>query len=686
MPTKRILHFTLLLLLLALAPISAALAQTGKVALVVGNSEYAHAPRLANPSADAEAIAGALSRIGFAVQQQRDLSVDGLRQALRRFAADAAKADVALVYYAGHGIEVSGSNYLIPVDASLSSDLDIDYELVPVDLVMRSIAGARTLRIVLLDACRDNPFSPQITSGAGQQRSIGRGLGRVDTSLSNTIVAYAAAAGATAADGDIHSPFAAALLKHIETPGLEVRLLLGRVRDSVLDQTRQRQEPFVYSSLGGREFYLGSSAAAPQPAPPQSDQAELLFWQSVKDTSSEAILQTYLQRYPSGTFAALAQARIAELRRLASLPPATKPTVEPKPTPPPIDTPILLGVAGPITGPNAAFGAQMKTGAEQAVADINAAGGILGRRVQLMVEDDVSDPRQGVSVANKFVREGVKFVVGHFNSGVTFSASDVYAANSILMITPSSTNPRVTEKGLWNVFRTCGRDDQQGKLWSDYAVANFRGKKIAIVHDRTTYGQGLADAARGFMNKAGIKEVMYEGVNTGEKDYSALVSKIKSSGADILMWGGLHTEGGLIVRQMRDQGLKTVMMSGDGIIDDKFATIGGEGVIGTLMSFGPDPRTNPAATDVVAKFRAKNFEPQAYTLYSYAAVQILKQAAERVGALDPKQMADAMHSGITFKTVLGDIAFDRKGDRLSLDYVMYTWKRSAQGKITYFQN
>jgi len=347
---------------------------------------------------------------------------------------------------------------------------------------------------------------------------------------------------------------------------------------------------------------------------------------------------------------------------------------------------IKLGVAGPITGPNAAFGAQLKNGTEQAVEDINAAGGILGQKIVLSVGDDVSDPKQGVSVANKFVGDGVKFVVGHFNSGVTMPASEVYAENGILAITPSATNPKITERGLWNIFRTCGRDDQQGKLWSDYAVANFKGKKIAIVHDKTTYGQGLADAAKGFMTAAGIKEVLYEGVNTGEKDYSALVSKIKASGADILMWGGLHTEGGLIVRQMRDQGLKTVMMSGDGITDNEFATIGGDGVIGTLMSFGPDPRDNAAAKDVVAKFKAKNFDPQAYTLYSYAAVQIMKQAAEKANSLDPKKMAEVMHSGFTFKTVLGDISYDKKGDRTTVDYVMYTWNKGSDGKITYTQN
>src|SRR5579863_788555 len=322
---------------------------------------------------------------------------------------------------------------------------------------------------------------------------------------------------------------------------------------------------------------------------------------------------------------------------------------------------VKMGVAGPITGPNASFGAKLVNGTQQAVDDINKAGGILGQQLTLEQGDDVSDPKQGVSVANKFVGDGVKLVVGHFNSGVTIPASEVYADNGILMITPSATNPKVTDRKLWDVFRDCGRDDQQGKLWADYAIKELKGKKIAIVHDKTTYGQGLADAARGFMNAGGVKEVLYEGVNTGEKDYSAIVSKIKASGAEYLMWGGVQTEGGLIVRQMRDQGLKTIMISGDGITDAEFASIGGPGVEGTMMSFGPDPRTNPAAKDIVAKFRAKGFEPEAYTLYSYAGVQIIKQAAEKANSLDPKKVAEVMHSGMSFKTVIGDISFeDRK--------------------------
>jgi branched-chain amino acid transport system substrate-binding protein len=346
---------------------------------------------------------------------------------------------------------------------------------------------------------------------------------------------------------------------------------------------------------------------------------------------------------------------------------------------------VKFGVGGPITGPSAATGAQMKNGVDQAAADINAAGGILGQKIGVSYGDDVSDPKQGVSVANKFAADGVKFVIGHYNSGVTIPSSEVYQENGILQITPASTNPTVTERKMWNIFRVCGRDDQQGQVAGEYIAKHFKGKKIAVVHDKTTYGKGLADEMKKTINKAGMKEVLYEGINTGEKDFSALVSKIKQSGADLIYWGGLYTEGGLIVRQMRDQGVKAPLMGGDGITSDEFASVGGPGVEGTLMTYGPDPRNKPDAKKVVEEFRAKKFEPEAYTLYSYAGVQIIKQAAEAAKSLDPKKVAEKMHSGMQFKTVLGDISYDKKGDITKLDYVMYIWKKDPSGKITYVE-
>lgn len=346
---------------------------------------------------------------------------------------------------------------------------------------------------------------------------------------------------------------------------------------------------------------------------------------------------------------------------------------------------VKLGVAGPITGPNAAFGAQLQKGVEQAVEDINAKGGMNGQRITIVVGDDVSDPKQGVSVANKFVAEGVKAVVGHFNSGVSIPASEVYVEGNIVQITPASTNPRFTERGQWNTFRTCGRDDQQGAVAGDYISKNFAGKKVAIVHDKTTYGKGLADETQKAMNAKGVKEVIYEGVNTGEKDFSALVSKMKASGVDLVYFGGLHTEAGLIIRQMRDQGVNAPMMSGDGIVSNEFTSIAGPGAEGTLMTFAPDPRKNPAAAETVAKFRAKNFEPEAYTLYSYAGVEVLVEAAKRANSTDGKKIAEAMHSGQPFNTVIGALSFDKKGDITRPDYVMYVWKKGADGKINYVE-
>lgn len=335
---------------------------------------------------------------------------------------------------------------------------------------------------------------------------------------------------------------------------------------------------------------------------------------------------------------------------------------------------LKVGIAGPFTGPNAAFGAQLKNGAEQAAADINAAGGINGQKIELVFGDDVSDPKQGVSVANKFVGDGVKWVVGHFNSGVSIPASEVYAEAGIVQVTPSSTNPRFTERGLWNTFRTCGRDDQQGAVAGAYIVNNFKGKPVAIVHDKTPYGKGLADETKKAMNAGGVTEVIYEGINTGEKDFAALVSKLKAANVAVVYYGGLHTEAGLIIRQMRDQGVTAPMMSGDGIVSNEFWSIAGPGAAGTLMTFAPDPRKNPAAADVVAKFKAKNIDPEAYTLYAYAALQALVSGAKAAGSNDGKKVAEAMKAKGPHATVLGPMSFDAKGDITKPDYVMYIWK------------
>ena len=207
-----------------------------------------------------------------------------------------------------------------------------------------------------------------------------------------------------------------------------------------------------------------------------------------------------------------------------------------------------------------------------------------------------------------------------------------------------------------------------------------------MVHDKTTYGKGLADETQKAANALGIKEVLYEGVNTGEKDFAALVGKIKQAGAEVIYWGGLHTEGALIARQLKDGGVAATMMSGDGITSDEFAAIGGDAVIGTLMTFPPDPRKLPEAAEAVKQFAAIKYDPEAYTLYSYAALQVVVDAANAAKTNDPKKVAEEIKKGGAYKTVIGELKYDKKGDITRPDYVMYTWKKGADGKITYVQN
>jgi branched-chain amino acid transport system substrate-binding protein len=334
---------------------------------------------------------------------------------------------------------------------------------------------------------------------------------------------------------------------------------------------------------------------------------------------------------------------------------------------------ILIATAGPFTGQNIFRGEQIQHGAEMAVADINATGGVLGQRVALTLADDACDPEQAVAVANKLVSDGVVFVAGHVCSHSSIPASKVYEKAGVLMISPASTNPRLTDEGGPNVFRVCGRDDQQGIVAGNYLADEWGDKRIAILHDDSTYGKGLADETRKQLNKRGITEAMYEVYIPGERDYSALISKMQATGIDVVYVGGYSTEAGLILRQGRNQGFEAQLVSGDALTNDEFWMITGPAGEGTLLTFGPDPRANAAAAPVVRQFRDQGFDPLGYTLHTYAAVQVWAQAVRKAGVLDIGAVIKALRSH-EFDTVLGKIGFDQKGDVNASGYVWYVWK------------
>jgi branched-chain amino acid transport system substrate-binding protein len=343
---------------------------------------------------------------------------------------------------------------------------------------------------------------------------------------------------------------------------------------------------------------------------------------------------------------------------------------------------IVIAVAGPMTGQYAALGEQMKRGADQAVADLNAAGGILGEKIKLEVGDDACDPKQAVAVANQLAGAGVIFVSGHYCSSSSIPASQVYSEEGILQISPASTNPKLTDEAKGNnVFRICGRDDQQGLVAGQYIATTYKGKNVAVIHDKTAYGKGLADETQKSMNAAGLKEKLYEAYTPGERDYSALVSKLKQSSIDVLYIGGYHTEAGLIARQLKDQGMTVQIISGDALVTEEFWTITGPAGQGTLMTFGPEARNKPGAKAVVDKFRAQGFEPEGYTLYTYATLQVFKQAVEKAGSKDLDKVTAAMRS-TEFDTVMGKIAFDQKGDVTTPAYVFYKWNNGKYAEVT----
>ena len=346
------------------------------------------------------------------------------------------------------------------------------------------------------------------------------------------------------------------------------------------------------------------------------------------------------------------------------------------------DNTTPVAVVGPITGQYASFGAQMKNGGEMAVEDINAAGGVLGKKLDLDIGDDACDPKQAVAVANQMVGAEVALLAGHYCSGSSIPASGVYKDANMVQISPASTNPALTDDRAGpNIYRVCGRDDQQGGVAGKYLASNFADKNIAMIQDKTAYGKGLADETKKAMNDAGKQEVLYEAYTAGEKDYSALVSKLKQANVDVLFLGGYHTEAGLIVRQMRDQGMNAILMGGDALITQEYWSITGDAGEGTLMTFSPDPRKNPAAAEVVKRFKEKGIEPEGYVLYTYAALQAWKQAAEKAGTTEAAEVVKALN-GNEFDTVVGKFRFNDKGDPNLPPYAVYRWSKGTYNQIT----
>jgi branched-chain amino acid transport system substrate-binding protein len=342
---------------------------------------------------------------------------------------------------------------------------------------------------------------------------------------------------------------------------------------------------------------------------------------------------------------------------------------------------ITIAVAGPMTGPVASIGDQMKRGAEAAAAAINEAGGVSGRKIKIVVEDDACDPKQAVAVANIIVGQQIKFVDGHACSGSSIPAADIYAESNVLMMSPASSNPVLTEKGHPTIMRLYGRDDAQGAFIGPWIAEKYKGKAIAILHDKSAYGKGLATVVKDKLNAAGVKEVLFEGINPGEKDYTAIVTKLKNAGVDFVYFGGYHPEAGLMLRQAADQGFKPQMMTGDSLATSEFWQISGPAGEGALFTFPTDPRRSPNAAHALDQFKGQGFDPEGFTLFSYGVVQAIAEGINKAGSDDPKAVAKALESGEPVETVMGPVRFDSKGDIKDPSYDINMWKEGKYAPI-----
>jgi branched-chain amino acid transport system substrate-binding protein len=339
---------------------------------------------------------------------------------------------------------------------------------------------------------------------------------------------------------------------------------------------------------------------------------------------------------------------------------------------------VKIALAIPETGPNTQFGDMVNAGARTAIEQINAAGGKGGYTFEPVAMDDACDPKQAVTVANRIVSENIRYVVGHVCSGGTIPAAEIYENQHIVMVTPSATSPLVTEgKHYKYIFRTIGRDDQQGPAAAAYIINTVKPKKVAVLHDKQSYGQGLATSVKDALDKAHVPVVLFEGINAGDSDYSAVITKLKSAGVDFIYYGGYYPEMGLLLRQGREQGLKATFMGPEGVGNQGVTAVAGPAAEGMLVTLPADFTKDPANAGIVKAFAAAKRDPNgAFQLTGYAAAQVIADAIAGAKTTDTTKVAAYIHEH-TFDTPIGKVSYDAQGDLKSFKFVVFKWHQDG---------
>ncbi|MDR2852708.1 MAG: branched-chain amino acid ABC transporter substrate-binding protein [Burkholderiaceae bacterium] len=339
---------------------------------------------------------------------------------------------------------------------------------------------------------------------------------------------------------------------------------------------------------------------------------------------------------------------------------------------------VKIALALPMSGPNTQYGDMVKAGALTAIEQINDAGGVDGRKLEAVMMDDACEPKQGPIVANRVVSENIHFVIGHVCSGATIPASDIYEREGVVMITPSATSPVLTEgRKRHFIFRTIGRDDQQGPAAARYILDKVKPKRVAVLHDKQTYGEGIATSVKRDLEAAKIPVPLFEGINAGDTDYSAMITKLKTAHVDFVYFGGYHPEMGLLLRQAREQGLQAAFMGPEGVGNKGVTAIAGPASEGMLVTLPADFSADPANAALVKAFAAKKRDSNgAFQMPAYAAAVIIADSIKGARSVDPAKIAAYIHSH-SFKTPIGTVSYDKQGDLKAFKFDIFVWHKDA---------
>jgi branched-chain amino acid transport system substrate-binding protein len=651
-----------------------------RVALVIGNSSYKSSP-LKNPVNDARDMANSLRGYGFTVIERTNLTTRQVGQTLREFRSKLTPGSVAVVFYAGHGVQIKGENYLPTVDAEINGEEDVPMQSLSTRQVMDILSEAKTrMNLVFLDACRDNPYARSFRSGS-------RGIAK-ENAPSGTLISFATRPGSVAGDGDGRNGlYTSVLLEQIKQSNQPIEQVLKRVVSGVKVASKGQQEPWMEGSIEG-DFCFGQCGLTNQPtgvsnnvSRAEQKDPEEESWGVASRLNQQYAYQEYLNSYPAGRYKAAAQMALASFNQ-----PTQNSQKLQSPTPIPLGTRIIkIGHVAPLSGAIAHLGRDNENGARLAIEQLNNEKTVIGGQLvkfELVTDDDAADPRRAVQSAHNLVSQGVVSVVGHLNSGATIPAAAVYSNAGIVQISPSATNPKYTRLGYSTAFRLVGDDVKLGEVMAKVVGDKFRPARVLVVDDRTAYGAGIADVFAGVLSGNKNTSVQREFTNDRGLNLDQLVSNAIGFNPDVVFFGGMDAVAAPLYNKLRSSGLTFKFVGGDGICTNELSKLLGSGLLNDDVlcaeSGGVTSAEISRLQEFQSQFRSRFGEDvKLYAPYTYDAVKLLAAAIKATASTSSTEISNYLKKS-KYKGVTGPLDFDQKGDLNHPAFTVYTFREGKR--------